>query len=94
MPLLFHTTIIADKAIKIDNSVTTLYRSFSHSNHSFVRSLLHATFPTRKPYSNPNDPEQALFKFSKKTQEVEPKPLYVEIINDLKKKTMEYTYNV
>lgn len=31
----------------------------------------------RKPYSNSRDPDTALVKFSKKTQEVEPKPLYV-----------------
>lgn len=48
MPLLFHTTTIADKAIKIDNSVMTLYRFFpcswifsTHSlSHSFTNSCM------------------------------------------------------
>lgn len=80
MPLLFHTTTIANKAIKIDNSAETLYR-FLTVQISLIRSLSchHTTciFLARKPNSNPRDPEAALVKFSKKTQEVEPKPLYV-----------------
>lgn len=53
--------------------------SLPFRSHSYV--LFHATttciFLARKPNSNPHDPEAALVKFSKKTQEVEPKPLYV-----------------
>lgn len=80
MPLLFHTTTIADKAIKIDNSAETLYR-FLTVQISLIRSLschhnVHLPL-AMKPNSNPHDPEAALVKFSKKTQEVEPKPLYV-----------------
>lgn len=53
--------------------------SLPFRSHSYV--LFHSTttciFLARKPNSNPHDPEAALVKFSKKTQEVEPKPLYV-----------------
>lgn len=93
MPLLFHTTTIANKAIKIDNSAETLYR-FLTVQISLIRSLS-CIFLARKPNSNPRGPEAALVKFSKKTQEVEPKPLYVNgDYQRFKKKTMEYTYNV
>lgn len=76
MPLLFHTTTIADKAIKIDNSAETLYRFLTVQILTHTFSFVHLLL-ARKPNSNPHDPEAALVKFSKKTQEVEPKPLYV-----------------